>query len=288
MHAHKFLRALADSYESIQAVRITSENRIRAMEQDFDETEPVRLSILEKLSGLKDIEADFQKDMERHLKELPIWNEFLKHIRGIGPTLAAKLLAFELDPKKNLTAWNAFFGLTPHYWIGICEKGHKRMYAKDPLVCQVRVREEDSEDRYATTPCNCGIVEKEHITGEAPRRKAGHHSFWNPRARTLTYLISKQFLLGGRFYKEQYYKFKDREKETRPDVSDGRRHNSAMRKTVQLFLAHLYQATNELQGLTPRIPYSFEYLNHSEDSFIHWKEVVAYDKVKSEKKKKAA
>lgn len=161
------------------------------------------------------------------------------------------------------------------------------MYAKDPLTCLVRVKQEGAE-KYTTVPCGCGIAEKEHITGEAPKRKAGHHSFWNPRARTLTYLIGKQFLLGGRFYKEQYYRFKEREKETRPDVSDGRRHNSAMRKTVQLFLAHLYQATNELQGLVPRIPYSFEYLNHSEDSFIHWKDVAAYDKAKTEKKKAAA
>lgn len=282
MQDYKFLRALADSYESIQGVRIEGENRLRAIAQSFDEPEPVRISIMERLKDMKKIEQDIQKDMLSYLQELPIWNEYLCHVKGIGMTLAAKLLAFDLDKDKNLSSWNAFFGLVPHYWMGVCEKGHHRFYAKDPLVCMVKDR---TTEKGELTLCGCGIVEKEHIEREAPKRKRGHHSFWNPKARTLTYLIGKQFLLGGRFYKEQYYRYKEREQSTRPGVSDGRRHNSAMRKTVQLFLAHLYQAMHEIAGTEARIPYQFEYLNHSIDSVITWREVATYD---SAKKKEAA
>lgn len=272
-----YLRALADSYESIQSVRIEGENRLRAIAQQADETEPVRINIMQRLADMKKIEHDIQGDMLAHLQELPVWTEFLLHIKGIGMTLGAKLLALELSPERNLTSWTAYFGLTTHYWQGTCEQGHKRSYAKDPLVCAVKDRKTEGAEM---TVCGCGIVEKEHIEGEAPKRKKGYHSFWNPRARILVYLIGKQFLLGGRFYKEQYYRFKEREQRNRPDISDGRRHNSAMRKTVQLFLAHLYQTMHDLEGTKARIPYQFEYLDHSPDSFINWRDVVKYDSAK--------
>lgn len=274
-----YLRALVDSYESIQGARIEGENKIRAINQEFDEPEPVRIRVMEHLEGLRKIEHSIMLDVHSMLRKEPIWIEFLEHVKGIGPSLAGKLLALNLDPSRNLSSWNAYFGLTTHYWIGTCgRKGHDRFYAKDPLTCLIQVEKNPAERIFKI--CGEGITEKEHIEGSAPKRKRGYQKFWNSRARDMIYLISTQFLMGGRYYKEQYYHFREREDNNRPQLSDGQRHNSARRKAVQLFIAHLYQATHEINGTEARIPYQFEYLKHSMGSFIDWKDVVKYEKVK--------
>jgi len=264
-------RALADSYEGIQKFRVAAEGRLRAMEQHVDETEETRIRMMERVKDFKEIENKLRLDMTYFLSKEPIYTEFFQNVKGIGPTLACKLLALDMDIDRELTSWNAYFGLVTHYWMAQCEDGCKRFYAKDPIKCLSLVGEK-------LKICDKPIVEKEHIEHQAPKRKRGWRGFDNPRARKLIYLISTQFLKGGKFYKEQYYRFKEREVKTKKDWSKGRIDNSAKRKAVQLFLAHWYQASCDLIGKEYRIPYQFEYLKH--DDFILWTDVVSYEKAK--------
>jgi hypothetical protein len=44
------------------------------------------------------------------------------------------------------------------------------------------------------------------------------------------------------------------------------------RLAFKLFLAHIYQAWRELEGLPVRLPYAFEFLGHND--FISWRDVL--------------
>jgi hypothetical protein len=272
-----YFRTLADTYESVQKVRIEAEGRLRAMSQGMDEEHPKRVFLFERIASLRDEEGVLQKEMLVELHELPVWNEFFVHVKGIGMTLACKLLALDLDKTRNKSSWDAYFGLTDKYWEGVCEDGHQLYYARDPLVCRERTKGKDGLE-----PCQKAIVKKELMT-HAPRRKRGWKGFWNPRARTLYKIIGDSFLKTGKFYNESYYRFKEREEKKGLEMSKLQIHMRALRKTVQLFLSHYYQAQHEIDGTEARMPYQYEYLKHADESFIEWKDVVKYDKVKRKK-----
>lgn len=277
----RILRALVDTYEEIQGVRKAANNRLDAIERGTDIKEPIAVILNQSLSSLKDMEQTISKEVGKIVGELPIWQEFFSHIKGIGPTLAGKTLALNLDPDRNLSSWNAYFALTTHYWEGECEgsgeRKHRRFYAKQPLRCEAQ---EWNKQKKEMERCGLGILHAEHVENKAPKKRRGYQKFWNDRARVLVEIIAASFLKGGKYYKEQYYHYRAREKMNRPNLSDGQHHNSARRKVVQLFLAHLYQAMHDLRGTEARIPYQFEYLKHSMNSFVSWQEIVQYESAK--------
>ena len=268
---HKTFRALVDTYESIQKQRIGAENRLRNIELGRDESDELRANLLIHLTKLKEIEKAVLKDAEGLAREVPVYREFLSKVKGIGPSYTIKLLGLPLELGKPLSAWNAYFGLVPGYWLCVCEKGHRFMSAKEPLTCSVHIGD-SAKDRQK---CGSALTKTEYVS-QAPRRRSGYKSFWNPKARSLYFNIAKQFtLLGNKgFYGKMYRKFKERI-QSRADLKDLpqiRKDAMAKRSAFKLFLAHYYQAYHELEGLSYRLPYAFEYLNHSE--FISWQEVV--------------
>lgn len=83
------IRALVDIYQDVQSVRISSFNRLRTV----GEVKGVDAELLRKLEG------QIRDHVEGALQGVPVWEEFLKHIKGIGPILAGGLVSW-LDPEK--------------------------------------------------------------------------------------------------------------------------------------------------------------------------------------------
>lgn len=84
------LRWLTDTYMQSQKIRIASQNRVRALEQQVDQgPETVFLNVL--LNRFAEIEKDITKQMTKVLKHHPAW-PWLTKVKGVGPTLATKLL----------------------------------------------------------------------------------------------------------------------------------------------------------------------------------------------------
>lgn len=203
------------------------------------------------------------------LEQEVVYTEFLKHVRGVGEALALRLLSLPLDLNKDLTNWNAYFGLTPVVYKCQCEKGHKFLRPYNPMLraelCPVKITVDGNR-----VPCKHAIVSVEEARC---RSYAGYLSFWNPRAKTLVYLFGKQFSLTGGFYKLRYQKEKkEAESKVQTKIHAIKR---AYRSTFKLFLAHYYQACHDLYGLDYRLPYQFEYLDHKH--FIPWQQVVEFD-----------
>lgn len=273
----KYYRALADTYWSLQKIRIASSNRIFAMLEKMDEVEEVRESVLNKIvDDLIEMEKSIYKEAKEILNE-PVYIEFLSKIKGLGFILSLKLLSLGWDLKRNLSSWNAYAGLVPFVYKCKCEEGHRLLLPRDPVInpskcyCIVDRKVNPKTKQVTFIRCGARIVKGEIAPG---RRHQGYAFFWNPKVKTTLWLIATSFTKTGKFYKNFYNKWKDKYKQD--GLKDGHAIARAKRKTAKLFLAHFYQAWHEIEGLDYRMPYQFEYLKHN--SFINWKDVVDFDK----------
>lgn len=97
------LRYLYDASVSIEKQRIAMNNRIKAIERGaddmIDEIPPV-YGVL--LGQYENMEHTLDTAMLEELrKRYPIYNEWLRHVKGIGPALASQLLALLLPPLED-------------------------------------------------------------------------------------------------------------------------------------------------------------------------------------------
>jgi len=246
------LRVLVSTYEDIQQERIRAENRLRTI------SNTATPEVFEHLTRLKLVEEGIARDIKKLLKEEPVYEEFLRHVKGVGAILSAKLLSLPLDATRNVSAWWSFFGLVPHYFAIICEKEHKYLAPK-------------------VKPCpECGAQPRDAtFYKEAPRKKKGYRAFWNPKARTLAFLLMRSFnMQKDGYYKEVINEYMLRQENQ--NLTQAHKRARALRYAVKLFISHFYQATCEIHSQPYQMPYAIEILSH--DSFIHWKEVVARER----------
>jgi len=315
------LRGIYDTFEAIQKMRIAAENRLRAIIQNYDEDHRERQIAMEHVKKIDEFEKVIVKQAEEVLKDDLIYNEFLLKVNGINVKTSLRLLSLGLDIERELSDWNAYFGIVPIYWDCECEHGHKILLPADPFTTgatcimpkKVDENEEVSEDidgsitvitRPVMDRCGGKIVKAEPMP---PRRMKGYFSFWNKRAKKTFYIVTEYWVKNpnksfyGRIFKQErerlmnrpdakdkYYKIMKKDgKEVK--VASRRATLSARRKAFKIFLAHLYQAWRELLGMEYRMPYAFEYLNHKD--FIDWKEALRIEETlrsKNSKKKKVA
>jgi hypothetical protein len=101
------------------------------------------------------------------------------------------------------------------------------------------------------------------IDGEREKPVRGEKLHYNSRLKTTCYLVATSFLRSNSPYREVYDHYRAYYAENRPDWTDGRRHNAAMRKMIKRFLSHLWLTWRQLEGLPIREPYAGEYLGHT-------------------------
>jgi len=308
------LRSICDTFEAIQKIRFASENRLRAIAQQYDENHKERIVALEHVTKIDEFEKAVVKQAEEILKDDMIYQGFLMQVNGISVRTSLRLLSLGLDIERELSDWYAYFGLVPIYWACKCEHGHKVLLPSDPFktgatcIMRKKVGEEDdlSEDidgsittvkRVTMGKCGGRIVEANPMP---PSKMNGYYFFWNKRAKKVYYIITDYWVKnsGRSFYgrifrqereklmnradaKDVYYKLVKRgDKEVK--VASRRATLSARRKAFKMFLAHLYQAWRELLGMEYRMPYAFEFLKH--DDFIDWKQVLQIEETLRKKK----
>lgn len=169
------------------------------------------------------------RDMERALEGMPIWDSFLKDVKGIGPALAGVIVS-EIDIHKARypsSIWR-------YAGLDVAEDGRGRSRKKEHLV----------------------DVEYADANGEAKTRRS---ITFNPFLKTkLMGVAATSFLrVGDSPYRKVYDDTRHRLENhaTYKDASKGHRHNMAMRKMVKVFLMDLYVAWRKLEGLPVSEPY---------------------------------
>ena len=259
------LRALVDTYMQVQKIRVASNNRINAMFRKQDEYHPFREELLEILTNLKEVEAGLQNKMLTVLHDIDVYTQFLSDIKGLGPVLSAKLLSIPFKFPAKVTEWYSYAGLIPFYFKCICKNNHKFLYPKkDVIVCPV---------------CHTQSMKRLEFVNKAPRRVIGYRTFWSPYARTTLWLIARNFMLSGKFYKAVYKHAREVYSKRHPDRHTRHIIGMALRYTVKLFLSHFHEAAHKLHGEKYTLPYQFMKLPKHGD-YISYAEVLLFEKDK--------
>lgn len=174
-------------------------------------------------------ERDHFNRLEAVLPTIPIYEHFLRDVKGIGPAMAAVIIS-EIDIEKAeypSTIW-AYAGLD----VGPDGRGRSRR--KEHLV------KREYKDKDGKTQ------ERDSIT-------------FNPFLKTkLIGVLGPSFLKTGSPYRKYYDEYKHR-LQHRPDLeeaSKARIHNMAIRYMVKSFLRDLYKEWRELEGLPVAPSYS--------------------------------
>jgi len=112
---HPRLRILYETYLDYQKLRVSVENRLRAYER-FNLLEPEQAWKLRELCGeLRRGEAEIAKLMAEELRGHPAWEGWLSSVKGVGPVMAAGLIALvdDISKAKTISSLWRYAGLAP-------------------------------------------------------------------------------------------------------------------------------------------------------------------------------
>lgn len=181
------------------------------------------------------LEAKHARNMTKFITGEPIWEEFLVHVRGIGPVIATQLIkeygyGERYDTISNMWG-NSGLSVTQEGLAPTKAKGEKAGF--DP-------------DKRTLSAYKIGELFIKH---NSPIYRDVYDK---TKARELV-------------------RMEDETDEHRPK-SRMHAHNRARRKMVKLFLSHYWEAGRTIMGLPTRTPYAEGYLGHT--SIIHYDEVI--------------
>lgn len=189
--------------------------------------------------SLVDLYVRTMKDEEAHMKRLshmveehPLWDAFLKDVKGVGGTMAAVIISeFDIHKAKYVSSMWKYAGLDTVVLEDGTTEGRSRK--KDHLV---DVEYVDSQGEVKT---------KKSIT-------------FNPFLKTkLIGVLGSSFLRAGGKYREVYDNYKHRlvNHPKHQNKTKGHIHNMAVRYMVKIFIQDLYVAWKEVEGLEAHPPY---------------------------------
>jgi len=294
----RILRWLADAYEQAQRIRIETGERIRAVLQGRDETWST--------NGNEDVDADFvlkeikkgetdgpvpilgvtyrhhaalekqyRKVMMETLNAHPAW-PWLEKVKGIGETLACKMLArLDAEKAKHASSFYAYCGLATvpahEYACTVCDLRQsypvrfnvtgKHKSLNNGKQCKGLIELDRAYDEEKDTP-RCA----------QPKPSRGEKSSYDQYAKKVMYLVATSFLKSGGPYERYYREKRGQLERERPFWPDGRKHNAALRKVEKLFLSHLWEVMRTAMDLPTSDPYPQAEMGH-EGKIDPWKMV---------------
>jgi predicted RNA-binding Zn-ribbon protein involved in translation (DUF1610 family) len=279
------LRTLVDQYDGIQRQRIAASNRADAILGGEDHGDSDMYQGL--ADKMKDLEDEIAKGFKAEVDAHPV-GPWLMAVRGIGPTMAAKVIGHIGDIERFDSAsklWRyAGYGLVPK-----C------------LTCDIFIPE--SEAGFDESCPDCGGTD---FKMAAERRVRGHKLHYDPRFKTMLFNLGDGLIRSNSPYRRIYDEAYDYYLSNRPEWtkcqdckttvsqckkpekhghadyrvrpgkgwSTGRVHLASKRKMVKIFLAHVFEAWRRIEGLPIQELYVFAVLNHKdrlrpEDFVVH-------------------
>ncbi len=271
------LRWLATSFESAQARRLTTGEQIRALVvsrggaggpagRGAHDVEALLARIrgggpagpFAALGETYRTQWTQERDLLRLLTDRialhPAW-PWLQRVRGIGPSLSARLLArLEIERAPTPSSFWSYCGLATvaaqlyrcpecGYELSLPAGRHLRAGHRAPG---------------SGRPCAGTLAPMGEGTRRVaqPRPSRGENAPYDREAKKLCYLIGISFVRQGDTYKRYYNEQRARLDVSKADWIPRRRHLTALRMTEKLFLAHLWLVWREQLGLPVTAPYA--------------------------------
>lgn len=246
------LRALVDLRDrQIQKARIQFNNRLAAIDNATDESSGKQRKVVERwLDVFTALEKQLDIDITKAVEDIPIYEE-LSNIKGIGPMLAAKLIAMiDIEKANTVSALWRYCGYgVGEYWVD--EKGEIKAPKNGiQYIDKQRVRvTPEPKPEWTLQEMRDRPVEKFLLS-------------YNKRLKTTLYLIAGSFMKCGSPYREIYDRAKVHYQQN-TDWTKGHIHRAATRKMIKIFLSHLWERWRLLEDLPIRRAYVLEQLGHT-------------------------
>lgn len=243
------IRGIVRAIYDYQDVRIKMGNRLRFKADDSDQKDngaemAINIedipSLVDAYEESKETEKGLSSSLKKELKGIPVYDNFLKDIKGVGPMMAAVIIAeYDIYKAHTISAMNQFTGLNPGLVVGKKRIG-------DEIVATDKMIRGDCLTKGFVAPYNARL-----------------------RAKMLG-VLGPSFLKSKSPYSKYYYDYKNRMKNNKKTIegkeiswcetTDKHRHNAAIRYMIKIFISDLYYAWRESEGLPTRCPYAEEYL----------------------------
>ena len=161
-------------------------------EEDFEKIPSGIKDLVSYYKNLIATEEGVARSIVPWVSKIPIYTEYLRHIRGIGPILSANLIAMlnpiEDFPKPSMLV--SYAGISGSHYDQECEEGHKFLTSSPKPYCPVNLTETYDDGEIRT--CDSKIIRTTFV--DAPmKRKKGYHVFMNTRLKTTLYKIASSF-----------------------------------------------------------------------------------------------
>lgn len=219
MVERRYLKGTRRAMISLEKTRIAMNKRQDDLEEEYGESRHTE-KMGKVAERLKDQEEEMTELLESDIKDLAIWNKYLKHVKGVGPKTAGRIVGGPIDP-------------------------HKAEYPSSfHKYCCLHVKDGEAYQLTKGESAECNTEYKAILLG----------------------ILYDNFLRAMGFYyqRDRIYRQDERQKEAErgEDWSDGYIQRRARRKTMKLFLSHLWEVWRKLEGLPTAPPYNVE---HCED-----------------------
>jgi hypothetical protein len=217
-----------------------------------------------KMQGLKSLKGVAGRRIERVLKDMPIWDEWLTNVPGVGPAIGGQLVA--LYYFKSIPVCPKCEADLEDFKCPVC-KGD----VKGQGVLKYRIELRD----FPTISSWWHFMGRHIEDGKMPKRrkmKEGDEvnpNRWSSSGRKLGYDFKESInKLKGNKYKEFAEKRKRYRERTHPDATKGHRHNMAWNESWKLFLSHFWQVDHILSGAEMTEPWCVQHGGHDKATQI--------------------
>ena len=235
------LRALVDLRDlQLQKARVQFGNRVNAAVQGADTTSPRQDTLTARYFDLfQRIEDDITNDIAVLVRAYPIYDH-VSALKGIGPTLSAKLIALigDISTFDNTSKLWRFAG-----------------YGTVPDPAHVAEFDPDAPD--------ADINAYGPVPRIAERPIKGEKLHYNRRLKVALYLVATSFMRSRSPYKALYDSARIKYDRTRPEWTLLHKHRAALRIMIKVFLTHLWKRWRTLEGLPTPDLYVESHLGHT-------------------------
>jgi hypothetical protein len=273
------LRWLASSFENAQAQRVRTGEQLRAVLQGRDpkwlgearvfddpdrilaavrvgdDTGPVPL-LGQAYQRYWNEERQLLKTMSDAVMKHPAW-PWLSRIKGVGPSLAARLLArLDVERAPTPSSFWAYCGLATVEGVALrCEVcGNVQIVPSGRRVPTSHLAPETKQR--CSGPLTAEAGTGGYVRVAQPRPVRGESAPYDLRAKQLCYLVGVSFLRQGDSYKRYYDDQRSRLDGRKEGWAARRKHLTALRMTEKLFLCHLWLVWREALHLPVTQPYA--------------------------------
>ncbi len=218
-----------------------------------DRDEALLLNILQRKNDLEGMMEGMEKQIQKKLKSEPLWELYLKGIKGCGPMMAAVILTrFDIHIAETVSKMWQFSGMNPGLVPGKVKEGDETVTTDD------MVRGDQRTSGYLR-PFNSflkskllGVLGPSFLKCKSPYSKIYYDE--KNRLENSDVLVSER-VKGGKVKMVAW-----------KDATLLHRHFAANRKMVKEFLKDLYSNWRTIEGLSVRVPYAEEYLGKKHSS----------------------